>query len=57
MMLAVLKGGGGAVLKTVQSRLYAPRVVVVIDKAILRGHLEYLGIRKGELRVVTWKKI
>jgi hypothetical protein len=36
--------------------MYAPRVIVIIDKAILRGHLEYLVMRKRELKVVTWKR-
>jgi hypothetical protein len=41
---------------TLQSNIYAPRVIIIIDKAILRGHLEYLVMRKGELGVVTWKE-
>jgi hypothetical protein len=38
-----------------QSEMYVPSVIVIINKAILRGHLGYLGMRKGKVRVVTWK--
>jgi hypothetical protein len=40
-----------------QSGVYIPRVIVIINKAILRSHLEYVGMGEGEMMVVTWKNL